>query len=198
MISRRATSSRGYGRVGGGSRAALARADVEQPRYCAGSRHRVAQTLRVVLLGRGPSAKLSPQRQYGQRGNQNLEPKIGRSRLLDTDDHGHQLAATDLLTPLAKHKANINVVTGLDVITEVPSDPPGQNDGHQRGSIVASPPIVRGPKDTIKGRTSPRFSGRLSISSSPSTHSFTPTDLQASDRSSSAWARHFAPRPERG
>ncbi|HEV8247020.1 MAG TPA: DUF1552 domain-containing protein [Polyangiaceae bacterium] len=44
---------------------------------------------------------------------------------------------TELLTPLAAHKDNINVVTGTAIKTVIPPDPPGQNDGHQRGTIVA-------------------------------------------------------------
>ncbi|HEV8246722.1 MAG TPA: DUF1552 domain-containing protein, partial [Polyangiaceae bacterium] len=50
---------------------------------------------------------------------------------------GTDWALTELLTPLANHKANINVVTGLKVKTDIPADPPGQEDGHMRGVSCA-------------------------------------------------------------
>jgi hypothetical protein len=69
--------------------------------------------------------------------NQNLDRPSDQQDYWTPTTTGTNWQATDLLTPLAKHKANINVVTGLDVKTTVPSDPPGQNDGHLRGCIVA-------------------------------------------------------------
>jgi hypothetical protein len=69
--------------------------------------------------------------------NQNLDRKSDDQDYWTPTATGKNWQPTDLLTPLAKHQANINVVTGLDVKTEIPADPPGQNDGHQRGTIVA-------------------------------------------------------------
>jgi hypothetical protein len=50
---------------------------------------------------------------------------------------GTNWAITDTLKPLEKHKANINVVTGLQPKTMIPSTPPGLSDGHMRGICVA-------------------------------------------------------------
>jgi Protein of unknown function (DUF1552) len=69
--------------------------------------------------------------------NQNINVKSDQQDFWTPTATGTDWQLTELLTPLAKHKANINVVTGLDVITEIPADPPGQNDGHNRGTIVA-------------------------------------------------------------
>jgi Protein of unknown function (DUF1552) len=69
--------------------------------------------------------------------SQNLEYKSDQQDYWTPTATGKDWQTTDLLTPLAKHKANINVVTGLEVKTEIPSDPPLQNDGHHRGCIVA-------------------------------------------------------------
>jgi hypothetical protein len=44
---------------------------------------------------------------------------------------------TDTLKPLERHKANINVVTGLQPKTMIPSTPAGLSDGHMRGICVA-------------------------------------------------------------
>ena len=131
--------------------------------------------------------------------NQNVDVKSDQQDFWTPTTTGTDWQMTDLLTPLAKHKANINVVTGLDVKTEIPADPPGQNDGHQRGTHRRahrrSPAIARA---TTRPRASPRSKGRRSISSSPSIPSFIPTALRAFDRSSSAWARHFWPRSALG
>jgi Protein of unknown function (DUF1552) len=43
----------------------------------------------------------------------------------------------DTLKPLATHAADINVVTGLEPHTSIPSTPAGQSDGHMRGTCVA-------------------------------------------------------------
>jgi hypothetical protein len=48
---------------------------------------------------------------------------------------GPGYAPSELLTPLARHTPT--VITGLTPHTEVPSDPPGQSDGHMRGFMVA-------------------------------------------------------------
>jgi hypothetical protein len=69
--------------------------------------------------------------------NQNLDVKSDNPDLWTPTTTGKGWAMTELLAPLAAHQANINVVTGTDVITEIPTDPPGQNDGHNRGTIVA-------------------------------------------------------------
>jgi hypothetical protein len=69
--------------------------------------------------------------------NQNVDRKSDDDDYWTPTTTGKDWQVSDLLTPLANHKANINVVTGLDVKTEVPTDPPGQNDGHLRGGIVA-------------------------------------------------------------
>ena len=69
--------------------------------------------------------------------NQNINVKSDQQDFWTPTATGTDWQVTDLLTPLARHKANINVVTGLDVKTEIPADPPGQNDGHNRGTIVA-------------------------------------------------------------
>jgi len=69
--------------------------------------------------------------------NQNIDVKSDQQDFWTPTTTGKDWQVTDLLTPLAKHKANINVVTGLDVKTEIPTTPPGQNDGHNRGCIVA-------------------------------------------------------------
>jgi Protein of unknown function (DUF1552) len=69
--------------------------------------------------------------------NQNVGVKSDQQDFWTPTTTGTDWQMTDLLTPLARHKAHINVVTGLDVKTEIPADPPGQNDGHQRGTIVA-------------------------------------------------------------
>jgi hypothetical protein len=50
---------------------------------------------------------------------------------------GTSWAITDTLKPLERHKANINVVTGLTPKTMIPSTPPGLSDGHMRGICVA-------------------------------------------------------------
>ncbi|AKF09705.1 DUF1552 domain-containing protein [Sandaracinus amylolyticus] len=46
-------------------------------------------------------------------------------------------SATPLLSPLAGLEPSIDVITGLEPHTEIPSDPPGQGDGHMRGCAVA-------------------------------------------------------------
>jgi hypothetical protein len=43
---------------------------------------------------------------------------------------------TPLMMPLAKHKANLSVVTGLEPKTEIPTSPVGLGDGHMRGITV--------------------------------------------------------------
>lgn len=48
---------------------------------------------------------------------------------------GAGFAASPLLEPLARHRPT--VVTGLEPHTEVPPAPPGQEDGHMRGFMVA-------------------------------------------------------------
>jgi hypothetical protein len=70
-------------------------------------------------------------------GNQYLDYKAANPDLWTPTTTGTDWQVTDLLTPLTRHKANINVVTGTDVKTVVPSTPPGQNDGHLRCAAVA-------------------------------------------------------------
>ena len=48
---------------------------------------------------------------------------------------GPGYAPSELLMPLAAHQ--VSVVTGLEPKTEVPPSPPGQEDGHMRGFMVA-------------------------------------------------------------
>lgn len=48
---------------------------------------------------------------------------------------GADYAPSDLLLPLAAHRPS--VITGLQPKTEVPPEPPGQEDGHMRGFMVA-------------------------------------------------------------
>lgn len=48
---------------------------------------------------------------------------------------GANYAASTLLEPLTRHR--VNVATGLEPHTDVPPQPPGQNDGHMRGFMVA-------------------------------------------------------------
>lgn len=48
---------------------------------------------------------------------------------------GPDYAPSELLAPLAPYKPN--VITGLTPHTEVPPQPPGQEDGHMRGFMVA-------------------------------------------------------------
>lgn len=48
---------------------------------------------------------------------------------------GQDFAPSHLLMPLAAHK--VSVATGLTPYTEVPPAPPGQEDGHMRGFMVA-------------------------------------------------------------
>src|SRR5262249_49245514 len=43
----------------------------------------------------------------------------------------------ETLQPLATHVNDINVVTGLEPKTTIPATPPGQSDGHMRGTCVA-------------------------------------------------------------
>lgn len=50
---------------------------------------------------------------------------------------GKGFEVTPTLRPLERHLANINVVTGLEAKTEIPSSPPLQEDGHMRGVCVA-------------------------------------------------------------
>jgi len=50
---------------------------------------------------------------------------------------GKGWAVGDTLQPLAKHVANINVVTGLEPKTMIPTTPAGLSDGHMRGICVA-------------------------------------------------------------
>jgi hypothetical protein len=69
--------------------------------------------------------------------NQNIDVKSDQADFWTPTTTGKDWQLTELLAPLAAHKANINVVTGTAVKTEIPLDPPGQNDGHNRGTIVA-------------------------------------------------------------
>jgi len=46
-------------------------------------------------------------------------------------------AMTETLKPLERHKANINVVTGLEPHTMIPTAPPGLGDAHMRGTCIA-------------------------------------------------------------
>jgi hypothetical protein len=48
---------------------------------------------------------------------------------------GPGYAPSPLLQPLAAHQ--VSVITGLEPKTEVPGSPPGQDDGHMRGFMVA-------------------------------------------------------------
>lgn len=50
---------------------------------------------------------------------------------------GKGFAVTEILQPLERHLANINVVTGLEPKTAIPESPVGQSDGHMRGISVA-------------------------------------------------------------
>jgi hypothetical protein len=50
---------------------------------------------------------------------------------------GTTWAITDTLKPLERHKGNINVVTGLEPKTMIPSTPVGLSDGHMRGITVS-------------------------------------------------------------
>jgi Protein of unknown function (DUF1552) len=50
---------------------------------------------------------------------------------------GKGFAVTETLKPLERHLANINVVSGLEPKTAIPSSPAGQSDGHMRGITVA-------------------------------------------------------------
>lgn len=50
---------------------------------------------------------------------------------------GKGFAVTEILKPLERHLANINVVTGLEPKTAIPESPVGQSDGHMRGISVA-------------------------------------------------------------
>jgi hypothetical protein len=50
---------------------------------------------------------------------------------------GKGFAVTPTLRPLERHLANINVVTGLEPKTNIPTSPPLQEDGHMRGVCVA-------------------------------------------------------------
>lgn len=50
---------------------------------------------------------------------------------------GKGFAVTETLKPLEAHLSHINVVTGLEPKTVIPSSPAGQSDGHMRGICVA-------------------------------------------------------------
>jgi hypothetical protein len=50
---------------------------------------------------------------------------------------GKGFAVTETLKPLERHLSMLNVVTGLEPKTNIPSDPPGLSDGHMRGICVA-------------------------------------------------------------
>jgi hypothetical protein len=69
--------------------------------------------------------------------NQNLDIKSDNPDFWTPEATGKDWQVTELLAPLAAHKANFNLVTGTAIKTTIPTDPPGQNDGHQRGTIVA-------------------------------------------------------------
>ena len=50
---------------------------------------------------------------------------------------GKGFAVTELLKPLERHLPNLNVVSGLEPKTAIPTSPAGQSDGHMRGISVA-------------------------------------------------------------
>ncbi|HVJ18503.1 MAG TPA: DUF1552 domain-containing protein [Polyangiaceae bacterium] len=50
---------------------------------------------------------------------------------------GKGFAVTETLKPLERHLSLLNVVTGLEPKTTIPTDPPGLEDGHMRGICVA-------------------------------------------------------------
>jgi hypothetical protein len=50
---------------------------------------------------------------------------------------GKGFAVTETLRPLERHLASLNVVTGLEPKTDIPTTPDGQSDGHMRGICVA-------------------------------------------------------------
>lgn len=59
----------------------------------------------------------------------------GRADLWTPTKTGAGYEPPELLQPLARHK--VSVATGLEPKTEVPPSPPGQEDGHMRGFMVA-------------------------------------------------------------
>ncbi len=50
---------------------------------------------------------------------------------------GASYALSSLLEPLAKHRSQLSVISGLEPHTEIPKTPGGQGDGHMRGAAVA-------------------------------------------------------------
>lgn len=62
-------------------------------------------------------------------------PQMGHPDLWTPAESGAGFTPTELLTPLAPY--NVNVLTGLQPVTEIPSSPAGQADGHMRGFMVA-------------------------------------------------------------
>ena len=50
---------------------------------------------------------------------------------------GKGFEITEHMQPLARHQGNFSVVTGLEPHTDIPTDPPGQGDGHMRGVCVS-------------------------------------------------------------
>jgi hypothetical protein len=59
------------------------------------------------------------------------------SDLYTPTTQGKGFAVTEILKPLERHLANINVVSGLEPKTAIPAMPVGQSDGHMRGISVA-------------------------------------------------------------
>jgi hypothetical protein len=116
-------------------------------------------------------------------GNQNLDYKATNPDLWTPATTGTNWQLTDLLTPLAKHKANINVVTGTDVKTVVV---PGQTDGHLRGAAVALTADRPNSEGFDQGTSRARVN-RPTLDRFIATHpQSTPMASQGFDRSSSA------------
>lgn len=61
--------------------------------------------------------------------------RAGYPDLWTPDATGAGYTPSQLLQPLARHK--VTVATGLEPKTEIPADPPGQEDGHMRGFMVS-------------------------------------------------------------
>ena len=59
----------------------------------------------------------------------------GHPDLWTPSNTGAEYQASELLTPLSRHR--VNVLTGLTPHTQIPPTPAGQGDGHMRGFMVA-------------------------------------------------------------
>jgi hypothetical protein len=66
-----------------------------------------------------------------------VQAMAGHEDLWTPAETGAGYTPSKLLQPFADRKLPITVATGLEPKTEVPPDPPGQEDGHMRGFMVA-------------------------------------------------------------